>query len=621
MRRTLAGCEFGICLDLLLNNNSDKVNGKYIIVDKNPLLMFTIYTWSMKPLLAGILIILLVYVSRLAAKIAEIIINPASAIQKFVTDITEMFAVNNIIAKVSEIFFENAIGFLNDVLQKQLDKLGEFLKKDDKKINFDFNYIVTNLRDIFIDKDCYSKLQSILEKHVKFPSILGGVFSECFNYQSLVKVGLLLILCFATFLKNFQLKRRIEQQKNIAKEFDSAYTEVQKKKSENPLKVEEVKVDAEYDKHYKKAEKMAKEQINDDIEFKSKPISEAKNKEIVDMLNNDKIKHIIGRLMDDNTKEKEIKITDIKLIEYPKYPHLKHSVPIDLSYVYISTDSKLYQYYTKYDFSFTTNKDYECELVDHTFTCIRKSTNQKCIRYYYDITDDFCDTISFFIKHSHPSILPFVGYVLDFKKSFVLFEIKTNKYLYKTLNDSIKKDYDFSKNDNTKGLILAYGIACGMEFLEKNKIFYKALYSRNILLDDDLRPYIFPLEPHDNSYNIICPDDNNHDMLTPPEISNNIKNWHPKTVIYTYGTILFEFSNRTLDFLYKFLVEENGPDKVFQDSYDKDWIDLMINCLNENPDDRPTFSEICDTIESFKFKPKGLLKYIEKLKPFRILKV
>ena len=72
LRMTLAGCEFGVCFDLDLEFLREKSDIDYnCLIDRDPLLLFTISVRSMVPLLAGILIIGLVYLAAISGSIAE----------------------------------------------------------------------------------------------------------------------------------------------------------------------------------------------------------------------------------------------------------------------------------------------------------------------------------------------------------------------------------------------------------------------------------------------------------------------------------------------------------------------------------------------------------------------
>lgn len=73
MRRTLFGCEFGICFNFSFDNCG--LNDPYCLIDKDPMILFTLCVKSFAPILAGILIAFLVYVTSIAKDIAEWIIG------------------------------------------------------------------------------------------------------------------------------------------------------------------------------------------------------------------------------------------------------------------------------------------------------------------------------------------------------------------------------------------------------------------------------------------------------------------------------------------------------------------------------------------------------------------
>lgn len=203
LRRTLGGCEFGICLDL----NLDQINIKSdefqnCLIDKDPMLLFTISLRSPVPLLAGILIILLVYLVRVSGKITQTIMGfPEFAAKKLVevsiVQILEHTAKNSI-SKLAENVISIICEFLKGVLMAQIKALSKFNQK--------LSVFLTELSNIFNPIDM-SKIND------GFSKPLGNIYSikcsftdsisDCIPKQSLLKLGLLIILCSASFMLNF----------------------------------------------------------------------------------------------------------------------------------------------------------------------------------------------------------------------------------------------------------------------------------------------------------------------------------------------------------------------------------------------------------------------------------
>lgn len=129
LRRTLAGAEFGIFLDLSLTNRELKKE-IFLLADKNPLLVGTIYVWSFFPIFVGILIILLIYLIGVAEQIAEIIACPGLKLseiigKKIIAKIEDKIkeAIEGIVPKLGDIIFGKIIEFLKNILVKLIDEL------------------------------------------------------------------------------------------------------------------------------------------------------------------------------------------------------------------------------------------------------------------------------------------------------------------------------------------------------------------------------------------------------------------------------------------------------------------------------------------------------------------
>ena len=96
--------------------------------------------------------------------------------------------------------------------------------------------------------------------------------------------------------------------------------------------------------------------------------------------------------------------------------------------------------------------------------CIYLPTKIYCQKIYRNITKEFFDLVSFFSKQNHPVLCPFVGYVLNNNKSFLLFENKKGESMYTSYKG------DNLLFNHQKQIVFIYGLACAMEFLEKNNI-------------------------------------------------------------------------------------------------------------------------------------------------------
>ena len=171
LRRTLGGCEFGLCFDFELENDNFQIsNNSNCIVDKDPLLVFTISVKSMVPLLAGILIIGLVYIAKISATIAQFIscFNPDLALKLVKKTVKIIFdkIVKEAIQNQIDSFCNRIYNFLSNVVLKQI----EFIKTRNKDLAFVFNLLLK----IAINKD-FSKS--------------GDALNDLFEKNSFIKIN------------------------------------------------------------------------------------------------------------------------------------------------------------------------------------------------------------------------------------------------------------------------------------------------------------------------------------------------------------------------------------------------------------------------------------------------
>ena len=112
LRRTLCGCEFGICFNL--NCEIEDFEDPNCLFDKDPILLFAINVRSMFPILAGILIIALVYLAFIIKDIIECVSAFPGVITKDIL-IKGLFAFCEVVGKdLSNKVLDKAIVFLDD---------------------------------------------------------------------------------------------------------------------------------------------------------------------------------------------------------------------------------------------------------------------------------------------------------------------------------------------------------------------------------------------------------------------------------------------------------------------------------------------------------------------------
>lgn len=90
----------------------------------------------------------------------------------------------------------------------------------------------------------------------------------------------------------------------------------------------------------------------------------------------------------------------------------------------------------------------------------------------------------------------------------------------------------------------------------------------------------------------------------PPELIKDSKSnqFSFKIDVYSYGIVLFMLITKSNPFSglsdKKILMNTvNGKRPEFPSKVDKEWENLIIKCWNQDPYQRPDFTDICNTIE------------------------
>ena len=182
--------------------------------------------------------------------------------------------------------------------------------------------------------------------------------------------------------------------------------------------------------------------------------------------------------------------------------------------------------------------------------------------------------------------------------------------------DGIMKDYIQTNGQNNKKINptirskIIFGIATIMKSLHKNGFLHRNLTTSHILLDEDFEPKI-----SFSYFSLFFKEKENQLRLfkgslyfMAPELMTNINYGYPVDV-YSYSIILYRMFSNSLKFsegfaLNRFAFLKNILNskrlKRPQNIPDNFW-ELIQKCWNDDPDERPTFSEITEILKDDNF--------------------
>lgn len=210
-----------------------------------------------------------------------------------------------------------------------------------------------------------------------------------------------------------------------------------------------------------------------------------------------------------------------------------------------------------------------------------------------------------------------------------VFEYKEQRSLISLFH---KQDPHF---DNTQRLIILYGISCVIEYLHSKNVILHFLDPDHILLEKNYYPFLFyfmntslcwtseELPDHFEDFH------HNDNCIFAPEFYNDFEKFYnsPCTDVFAYSILVFTmltgyppFRNMKKIQIISFLSENKRPD--IPDFVPENWRKLINNCWDAVTENRPTFSQICDILESDDFvndeiNKADFLKYKDMVKPFR----
>lgn len=211
---------------------------------------------------------------------------------------------------------------------------------------------------------------------------------------------------------------------------------------------------------------------------------------------------------------------------------------------------------------------------------------------------DFKSEVELLSQLKHPNLVTFLGYCLE-PNAIVM------EYLPQNLHDYLIENR--GKLESQQMIDFAYDIARGMEYLHRNSIIHRDLKSFNILLDENLNVKIADFGIARVKTNTSTMTTTGTIAWTAPEILRH-EAYNEKSDVYSYAIVLWEIcSEGEIPFDDDFqspmeagiAVATGQIRPMLPKDTDPNWAALMERCWKEDPNARPSFTEIMDQIKKF----------------------
>jgi len=157
---------------------------------------------------------------------------------------------------------------------------------------------------------------------------------------------------------------------------------------------------------------------------------------------------------------------------------------------------------------------------------------------------------------------------------------------------------------------MATGIAKGISYLHSKGIIHRDLKSGNIFIGDGVRPVIadFGLSKISNRNMTVLSGVMGTERWMAPEVMRSLPEISNKIDVYAFGIILWELMSGQIPFHsidnVKYHVM-SGKRCEINHSWDRDLVELMKRCWDDNPDKRPPITEVSSRLENRSDRTSG----------------
>lgn len=213
----------------------------------------------------------------------------------------------------------------------------------------------------------------------------------------------------------------------------------------------------------------------------------------------------------------------------------------------------------------------------------------------------------------HPAMVPFIGYAVKNNKGKIYL-----KFMEKgSLDDNIQKNCtNVIDNlwDETHKYIISYGVCRAMKHLHSHNILHRDLKAENVLLDNDLHPYVADFgtsKAVDDARNTLTVKLTTLYIMPPELISNPELNRTKEIDIYSYSMVLYylwteerpyDLNENPVSIVRRVLANDRPKFTSNTKLRNIKLQNLITQCWSQDPNKRPTFSHICDLLESNEYQ-------------------